>query len=211
MITPSFPLIAKQGQHRCFEPLLQFCFFKSMHLHIVLSAANAKPPHPHSDTPCKTYKDRIRHPIPQMPASLFGHQITELHFTSVRDHPPYRGKPGTVTSSKTSGALSRQLTGSIAAVYLDRVIEWYKNEVSTDYGSWPQTLNFSRIVRNAIVHSGTVNIKSRTSPAVNWRGVQLSHKNFGEEIYSILYDGDLILLLFDLEDELDSLGAPRPI
>lgn len=98
------------------------------------------------------------------------------------------------------------------SLFTERAVEWGKTNVGTDYHGWPPVLNFSRVVRNAIVHGGTINISSPSAPKVSWRGLAYSFADEGRKaIWTDIGAGDFILLLMDLEAELDHLGAPNPL
>lgn len=96
------------------------------------------------------------------------------------------------------------------SVYAEAACDWVKRNVSSAVHSWPPTINFGRVVRNAIVHGGTINIPSPRSPAVSWRGLTYSHQSFGREIINKgdLSLGDLIVLMLEIEIELNGIGAP---
>lgn len=80
---------------------------------------------------------------------------------------------------------------------------------NSDFHSWPTLCNFSRVVRNGIIHGGTINISSEKAPTVEWLGVKFGHENFGEPVFSDKFsEGDLIPLMLKLEEELNWLGAP---
>ena len=98
------------------------------------------------------------------------------------------------------------------SLFTERAVEWGKANVGTDYHGWPPVLNFCRVVRNAVVHGGTINISSSSAPKVGWRGLAYSSAEEGRKvIWTDIGVGDFILLLMDLEAELDHLGAPNPL
>jgi hypothetical protein len=106
-------------------------------------------------------------------------------------------------------SINTRIIGAIFAVFVDKASDWVKANVSTDYYNWPPVSNFARIVRNAIVHGGTINLKDEEA-RVAWSGVEISAQNYGDRILNTgkLSLGDLLLLMFNLEEELDGLGAP---
>lgn len=108
----------------------------------------------------------------------------------------------------STGRFHLRTNGALFSAYIDKVVEWMRTQ-NTDYPSWPPTLNFCRVVRNAIVHDNRINI-SATAPTVEWRGITLSHADYGVAVLSdeLLASGDLVTLMFDLEEELIALNAP---
>lgn len=101
----------------------------------------------------------------------------------------------------------------IFSQFSELAIHWVKKNVSTDYSKWPPITNFSRVVRNALVHGGTININKPNSPVVNWERITISHRQMGDKILfdKYLSEGDLILLMLELDKELERLGAPRTL
>ena len=74
--------------------------------------------------------------------------------------------------------------------------------------NWPMTLNFARLVRNAIAHGG-IKINNPNSPPVTWKTLSYSHADNGRKIIGLdLGLGDLIGLMIEANEELDILGAP---
>jgi hypothetical protein len=92
-------------------------------------------------------------------------------------------------------------------LHCEAALEWVRAR-HPDYNRWPPVANFVRVVRNALVHGGTINIDSPTAPTVSWRGVTYDRAQKGRHIKPDLNYGDLIILLFELDEELNNLGAP---
>jgi hypothetical protein len=65
--------------------------------------------------------------------------------------------------------LTQGVVAALFSIDAEAAVDWVKGNVSTDYHQWPPISNFARVVRNAIVHGGTININSETSPVVTWR------------------------------------------
>jgi hypothetical protein len=110
-------------------------------------------------------------------------------------------------------SLNVRVIVALFSLFVERANDWVKYNVSTDYINWPPVSNFSRVVRNAIVHGGRININNQNAPVVTWRGLSYSHAQFGKEIINTgdLSTGDLILLMIELEIEIAGLGAPIPL
>lgn len=109
-------------------------------------------------------------------------------------------------------SVNARIIGAIFAVFVDKANDWVRANVGTDYYNWPPVSNFARVVRNAIVHGGTINLKDPKAH-VAWSGVEISAQNYGDYVLNSgkLSLGDLMLLMFNLEDELDALGAPTDL
>jgi hypothetical protein len=93
--------------------------------------------------------------------------------------------------------------------FIDPWLDWVRANLTTDYHNWPPLCNFGRVIRNAATHGGTINIESKTAPSVRWYSLQYDHRSRGRAIFgSDISCADLILLMFEVSDELDKLGAP---
>jgi|GEM_PF-3445362 len=105
---------------------------------------------------------------------------------------------------------SARLMCAMFGVFVEQAVDWARREHTTNYHKFPPVLNFCRVVRNATVHGGTININSPNAPSVSWRGLTYSNKDEGRSIINTgdLSGGDLILLMLELEAELNDLGAP---
>jgi len=106
-------------------------------------------------------------------------------------------------------SINTRIQSAIFATFASKANDWVKQNVSTDFYNWPPVSGFARVVRNAIAHGGTISLKD-PKMVVSWSGVTFSADNYGEAALNSgkLSHGDLILLMIDLENELDDLGAP---
>jgi hypothetical protein len=100
-------------------------------------------------------------------------------------------------------------------VYLNFYEEYLGYLVATfgpDAKRWPRLFQFAWAIRNGIVHhGGTINFTNPNYPAVSWHTFSYSPADNGKPIFGDHFSvGDLFMLLFDLSDELDALGAPFP-
>jgi hypothetical protein len=91
---------------------------------------------------------------------------------------------------------------------LEPYVDWFRINTGSDYHKWPASANFSRIIRNAMVHGRTINIDSPSSPKVNWRGIEYSHIQKGRNIFMDLNFGDLLILLNDFNQDLELKNCP---
>jgi hypothetical protein len=107
-------------------------------------------------------------------------------------------------------SISSRITSAVFALFVESGIEWIKRNHSTDFKKWPPVANFCRVVRNAIVHGGKINMKSETAVGGRWRHLHYDHRHYGKPILNDgdLSTGDLVLLMCELELELNELGAP---
>lgn len=105
--------------------------------------------------------------------------------------------------------LSRSVHHALFMLHIEPWLDWIKVNVSTDYHRWPPVANFCRVVRNAIVHGGRINIASPKAPVVSWESLAYSYENLDRQILDTdISFGDLMVLAFAFNDELDGLKAP---
>ena len=108
-------------------------------------------------------------------------------------------------------APAEHLAAAVFSFFVEPAVDWIKRHVTSDYHRFPPIANFARVVRNALVHGGTVNINNPNSATVSWRGRTYGHAQHGQKILNTgtgLSTGHLIFLMLELSDELDALGAP---
>jgi hypothetical protein len=126
---------------------------------------------------------------------------------------PKKQAPDTAQKIPGVESVFGRIIAAIFATFAAQANDWVRANISTDYANWPPVSNFARVVRNAIVHGGTINIQSPAAPTVSWCGVDFNHTDFGTEVISEghLSLGDLIALMLDLDAELSDLSAPLSI
>lgn len=107
-------------------------------------------------------------------------------------------------------SMASRTEAAIFTLFVEQAAGWIKRNRTTDYHRWPPVANFCRVVRNAVVHGGRINISSQTAPVVKWRGVTISYQDDGQELFvpSRVSPGDLVILMLELDGELSALGAP---
>ena len=138
-----------------------------------------------------------------------GEKLPHITFRYITT-PTKKGPPNPLADSAYSHFFTTTIC-SIFSIYIDQAVKWMKSEHGHDYPKWPNTINFCRVVRNACVHNGKVNIRSATSPKVSWRNLTIDHNDYGLKITDKIRLFDFFGLLLDLENELDSFGAPNPL
>lgn len=107
-------------------------------------------------------------------------------------------------------SISTRIVASVFAVFTERGIDWLRQNRGSDVSAWPQASNFCRIVRNAIVHGGKINIDSPKAVGASWRHLRYDHRHKDRHILHTgdLSIGDLIILMLEMESELNDLEAP---
>jgi len=143
--------------------------------------------------------------------ALEGGSVEEIGFRL--DPKSDRPEPGPSMGARNAygmTGLNERVIGALFSVFSEQAVDWIYQNRTTDRDNFPPVANFCRVVRNALAHGGTINIKSPKSPVVSWRGLTYSHADFGKAIINTgdLSLGDLFLLMIELEMELDGLGAP---
>lgn len=79
----------------------------------------------------------------------------------------------------------------------------------SDINSWPDLFAFARRLRDFLVHTnGKVGFKSSNAKAVSWHNLNYSSADNGHDIFDDLNVADLIVLVFELSDEMTALSFP---
>lgn len=199
-------IVAELGKHRSFPYLVDMLAFDAMAVASIGAARQIKLPFDFaaSEFECKACNWHLRVNLDGLLTALdTEHFPSRIEYQVCRSLPPPASRPiGGIA------ALDNRFKCSTFAVFIDRVIEWLKPR-NSDFNSWPPLANFARVVRNGIIHGGTINMRSPTSPTVSWLGVEFGHQHAGEAVFSEAFSaGDLVPLLLKLEEELNWLGAP---
>jgi hypothetical protein len=94
----------------------------------------------------------------------------------------------------------------MASLYEHAFVTYFEKncaDMRAKYGgkkSYPDALNFGRIVRNAFAHGGKLNIKDGIPGT--WGGISYSERDNGRQVlYNDLSSGDLTLLMIDMDAE----------
>jgi hypothetical protein len=106
--------------------------------------------------------------------------------------------------------LTGRVVSAIFSLYVERGNDWMKRSIGKQVTDWPPTSNFCRVVRNAIVHGGTINLNSDTAVGGEWRHLKYDYRHNGKPILNDgdLSIGDLIVLMLEMERDLIDLNAP---
>ncbi len=106
---------------------------------------------------------------------------------------------------------TRRVYLNLVAPYFVEYFETYKSLLRQHKGGrkhWPKTWRFGWAVRNAISHDNRIRIDDEDEPSVTWYGLSYTSQNNGHELFiDDLYPGDLILLMFEMNQELDAVIA----
>ena len=107
-------------------------------------------------------------------------------------------------------SISTRIVAAAFSLFVETCLEWLRHNYKKQTADWPPASNFARVVRNAIVHGGRININSPTASGASWRHLHYDHRDNGREILhqGDLSLGDLVILMMEVESELNDLGAP---
>lgn len=113
--------------------------------------------------------------------------------------------PTKVTSG--FGSVMNHIMQPIFLGFFERYNVWL-TATSGEAVNWPMTLNFARVVRNAVAH-GAINFRNPRTPPVSWKSLTYTYADRGRRIIpDDLGPTDLIGLMIEADEELTSMGAP---
>jgi hypothetical protein len=126
---------------------------------------------------------------------------------------PWAAGFGNLRASYRPGVLTA-VANSITPLFVE-FYETYRGFIHGAYRKperYPPLWRFARVVRNSVAHGGCITIlDSKESPAT-WRSLSYSYADNGRSIIggheADLSPGDLILLMFEMNDLLDEEGSP---
>lgn len=101
----------------------------------------------------------------------------------------------------------------LASLTYERFYERWRPDMEAAFGpdinQWPATFAFARRVRDFLIHTnGTVAFKSANARAVTWYNLTYSPADNGRDILKDLSVADLMVLVFELDDQMTTLAFP---
>jgi hypothetical protein len=117
--------------------------------------------------------------------------------------------PNVQAETKGLDRVGANITAPIFLTYFEPYNQWLDTYFGRDtLRTWPASLKFGRIVRNSIAHHG-IDIRDPAAPSAGWRNLSYSYANQGARIIGTdMRLGDILGLMFEIDDDLDLLGAP---
>ena len=113
---------------------------------------------------------------------------------------------------QTTGLLriAQRIYNAALLAFYERHREWVRNKYSGDVEKWPELFRFAWALRNAATHhDGILHITDPARRKVVWHHLSYDHQDAGKPVLgAILSGGDVLLLLFEMSDDLDTLGCP---
>jgi hypothetical protein len=100
------------------------------------------------------------------------------------------------------------MTAPILVELYESVSDWLYSSIGHQ-DTWPSVLQFSRVIRHAASHGGSINMTGRSPKPVSWYGLTYSQSDNGRAVFGTdLGLGDLIALMLEMDEELSRLGCP---
>jgi hypothetical protein len=117
--------------------------------------------------------------------------------------------PNAVFQTRGFERILSHMISPIFIMFFERYNYWLNITLGTDaHATWPPTLNFARVIRNAAAH-GKINIRNPHAPPVTWKTISIGFADNGSEIIGQdMRVGDVLGLMFDVDAELDRINAP---
>ncbi len=90
--------------------------------------------------------------------------------------------------------------------FYDKYNDWLHDNVSGKPRDWPDVLQFTRLVRNAMAHDGCILIRGERAVGAKWHHLAYEKADNGTRLIGTsLHAGDLLILLVEASQELDRL------
>ena len=118
--------------------------------------------------------------------------------------------PGLATTSSGYREVIRNFISPVFVTFFERHVDWLEDTYGSDRKTWPMLLQFTCCIRNFIVHNdGKVDFKNPNAPAVSWHTLTYGPADQDRQVIgSEVTAADLLVLMFEVSDELDRLGCP---
>lgn len=126
---------------------------------------------------------------------------------------PSNGSP--VLADQAVTGYSKSIIDIVSPIFVnfyEKHYDWMRDNIDKNPYSWPTVLNFSRAVRNFMVHhDGRVNFSSANAAPVSWHNLTYGPSDGGHQAVGSGADlgmADIIVLMVEMADELDLRGCP---
>lgn len=142
-----------------------------------------------------------------MERALLGNAPQEIQIDFASGGP--RKPPADESKTRILNGLMTNLLSAQFVLFISEHWEWMRAKYGHDYTGWPATLDFARVVRNAASHGGCLEFQNLRAKQVTWRGTTYGPAMNGKKVIGPdLWVPDLLTLMVDVGDILDSDGAP---
>lgn len=124
--------------------------------------------------------------------------------------PQQQHPPGAPTASINFTSVLQHLIDPFYVSFFETHYDWIRKNCGGDAYAWPPVLNFARVVRNAVIHhQGRVQFDNPNAGPVRWYQLTYSPAENGRQaVGGDLGLADMLILMFEIADELDRLGCP---
>ena len=120
-----------------------------------------------------------------------------------------RSHTSSSTPTATIGTVLVHVISPIFTAFYEDYAAWFQSNVEGDKSKWPNPWGFGRLVRNAMSHGGALNIDNPNAPSFDWYGLRYGPTESGKKIIGTdLSFADLLILMIEMSDYLDSRGCP---
>ncbi len=112
----------------------------------------------------------------------------------IHNHKPYK--------VETAGfrALLVSMFQPLLVNYFERHRDALATKFGTDRPAWPNSWQMGWLIRNGLSHGNKVFFDRPTAKPVSWGGLTLSATDNGKQlVYGMINQGDLLLLMFEME------------
>jgi hypothetical protein len=220
---PWWPMLSGQqrtlrkGESRLFEPMHNIVLIAdSVGIAVMYALLGRVEPIaeiPQNDTAvqCAQFPFFVRFPVlTTLKRVAQGNPLTEMK-VSFPPTGPSPLPPGKAQSTvKGHGAFALTLITPIYVDFFERHRLWIKATFGGDAYAWPPIFNFARVLRNFVSHhAGHVHFDNTNAAPVTWHNLTYSPADEGKKVLVADIDvGDLIVLLFEIGDEIDRHNCP---
>jgi hypothetical protein len=212
MTTLSGIRVLNKDQHRLFDPLYKLLIIvDGIGLGMAAALLGRIEQGFYSQATSNEFGLFVKFPYLTPTASLArGEPMIEIAFAFHPTHPQPVLDGQTRTTVQGHG---QNVLEAVTPVYVDfweKHRRWIRRTCGTESYKWPPIFEFARMVRNFISHhAGHVHFDNQNAPAVTWHHLRYSSADEGKRVVGTdIQLAELIILLFEIGDELDRLGCP---
>jgi hypothetical protein len=204
--------VLTKGQHRLFDPLHKVLIIvDGIGLGIAAALLGRVEQGNYSSATSNEFGLLVKFPylIPTVSIAR-GQPMAEIAFAFHPNQPEPLAAGKTQTTVRGYGDY---VLGAVTPVYVDfweKHRRWVRASCGSESHKWPPLFEFARMVRNFISHhSGHVHFDNPNAPTVAWHHLSYSPTDEGKRVIGAeMQLAELIILLFEMGDQLDQMGCP---
>jgi len=159
---------------------------------------------------CNQFPIQVRLPLFGLLENIIDNKkpptVISFHVEAQQDHPKL-ADPKLVWKAVDVNNILINVISPVFIAFFEPYREWLKDTAAIS--DWPAKLRFGRVIRNAAAHGGKLNMTDKKAETVTWYNTTYQVGDQGRLVVGgDLQFADIMILMMEISDELDTMKAP---